>query len=254
MDFTKLGQDFLNLVITNAPTYLKAIILLWVGFKIANVVSGVLRKIFTVQKFDETLGNFLSSMIGWVIKIFVIIAVAGTLGIETTSFAAALGGSFLAIGVALQGTISHIASGFMILIFRPFKVGDTIVAQGHTGKVREIQLFSTIITTADNQTIIIPNGALSSGTTQNITFQPERRVDLSFTVNGTNFDEAKSSLTKAVGGHAQIKSIEIVPTAISAGSVTFAVRAWTSTDNHADVNAYILEAVKKASEQGLLSI
>lgn len=253
-------QDLIKALIEKAvhsgPSILLALVTLVIGFKISSSIGKLVFKIMEANKMDATIRSFASSMVSIGIKIFVIISAAATLGIETTSFAAALGGAFLAIGVALQGTIGHIASGFMILIFRPFKVGDTIVAQGFTGKVREIQLFSTILTTADNQTVIIPNGALSSGTTQNVTFQDKRRVDLSFTVNGMGFDESKQRFLDILKANPLIlqEGTDVVVTAITGGSVTFALRAWTATSNYDAVQAYILENVKKAAEKGTLAI
>lgn len=252
----ELIKALIEKAVHSGPSILLALVTLIVGFKISSAVGKVIFKIMEANKMDATIRSFASSMVSMGIKIFVIISAAATLGIETTSFAAALGGAFLAIGVALQGTIGHIASGFMILIFRPFKVGDTIVAQGFTGKVREIQLFSTILTTADNQTVIIPNGALSSGTTQNITFQEKRRVDLSFTVSGMTFDEAKQRFFDIIKANPLIlqDGSDIVVTAITGGSITFAVRAWTATPNYDAVHAYILENVKKAAEKGTLAL
>jgi len=255
MELPKILEIITTKVVESGPSVLLAIVTLYIGFKLSNLVRALVLKATQANGTDISVSTFLASMAGTVVKIFMIITAASTLGIQTTSFAAALGGSFLAIGVALQGTIAHVAAGFMILVFRPFKVGDIIVAQGFTGRVREIQLFCTILTTSDNQTIIIPNGALSSGTTQNATYQERRRVDVPCTINGLNFDEAKAKLAAILAGSSLIlEGSEPVVTGIAAGAVTFSVRAWTATENFDKVNAYLLEAIKKASEAGSIAI
>ena len=129
------------------------------------------------RKFDAALQSFLGSMIGIVLKILVVITALGTLGIETTSFVAILGAASLAIGMALSGTLANFAGGVLILIFKPYKVGDLIEAQGHLGTVKEIQIFVTILSTPESKTVIIPNGAISNGNITNYATEGKIHVD-----------------------------------------------------------------------------
>lgn len=129
------------------------------------------------RKFDAALQSFLGSMIGIVLKILIVITALGTLGIETTSFVAILGAASLAIGMALSGTLANFAGGVLILIFKPYKVGDLIEAQGHLGTVKEIQIFVTILSTPESKTVIIPNGAISNGNITNYATEGKIRVD-----------------------------------------------------------------------------
>ena len=134
------------------------------------------------SKYEDTLKKFLLNLISWTLKVVLIISVLGTLGVETTSFAAILASAGLAVGLALQGSLSNFAGGVLIMIFKPFKAGDYIEAQGLAGSVKEIEIFTTKLTTPDNKEIIIPNGTLSNGNITNYSSQPTRRVDLSFGV------------------------------------------------------------------------
>ena len=147
------------------------------------------------QNYDPALQSFLGSLIGMVLKVLVVISALGTLGIEMTSFVAILGAAGLAIGMALSGTLQNFAGGVMILIFKPFKVGDWIDAQGHSGTVNEIQIFNTILKSPDNKTIIIPNGGLSTGSMVNYSTEPRRRVDWTVGIGyGDDADKAKEVL------------------------------------------------------------
>ncbi len=169
-----------------------AIVVLIVGLWIIKLIMKGIKKTMDKKEMDESLKPFLLSMIGILLKIMLVISVLTMVGIQMTSFIAILGAAGLAVGLALSGTLQNFAGGVMILIFKPFKAGDFIDAQGYMGVVNEIQIFITILTTPDNKTVIIPNGGLSTGAVVNYSAQETRRVDWSFGIAyGDDFDKAK---------------------------------------------------------------
>lgn len=154
-----------------------AVVILIIGLWVVKLVQNGIRKALDKKGTDASLKGFTLSLTGMALKVMLIIAVISQLGVETTSFIAVLGAAGLAVGMALSGTLQNFAGGAMILIFKPFKSGDVIEAQGYTGAVSEIQIFNTILKTPDNKTIIIPNGGLSTGSLVNYSTEPKRRVD-----------------------------------------------------------------------------
>ncbi len=182
--------------------------------------------------------------------LLLIIAIVSMLGIETSSFVALFAGAGMAIGMAMSGTLSNFAGGVMILLFKPFKVGDYIIAQGYEGKVKEIQIFNTILVSVDNKTIIIPNGGLSTGSLQNVTAQPYRRVDLSFDfAYGTDFDEVQKAIADIQARCPEIikEPIEGEPVTapwqglakLGESGVTIATRSWCKSSDYFAVAGYM---------------
>ncbi|HCK22165.1 MAG TPA: mechanosensitive ion channel protein, partial [Bacteroidetes bacterium] len=161
-----------------------------------------------------------------------------------------LGALAFAIGMALHGNLSHMAAGIMVLFFKPFKVGDFIVAQGYSGTVREIQIFNTILNTLDNRIIIIPNGAITSGPIENLSANPERKVPMTFSISyAGNIDNARKVIKEVVEGCPQIiqtKETDILVSQLADSSVNFAVRPWCKTEDYWDVYFYMHEHIKKA--------
>lgn len=195
------GESAVHTISGYAVTFCKniivALIIYFVGKWLVRKLVSLIEKLLTKRKVEPSLKGFLSSVIQVCLWGLLIIAIISVLGIETSSFVALFTGAGMAIGMAMSGTLSNFAGGVMILLFKPFKVGDYIKAQGYEGKVREIQIFNTILTTFDNRTIIIPNGGLSTGSMENVSKQKYRRVDLSFDfAYGTDFEVVK----KAVAG------------------------------------------------------
>ena len=182
------------MAIEYGPKLLLAIVVLLVGLWIIKRVVNLLNKGFETGDTDPTLAKFLGNMFSIIFKALLFISVAGMVGIETTSFIAILGAAGLAIGLALQGSLSNFAGGVLILMFRPYKVGDFVDAQGVMGTVSEIQIFNTIIRTGDNKVIIVPNGAISNGIITNFSAEDTRRVDFVFGI-GYNDDIAKAKET-----------------------------------------------------------
>lgn len=225
-------------------------LLVWIiGSFIINKAVNLLRNIMEKRNIDPSLRPFLLSLINATLKVLLLLAVASTLGMEVTSFVAILSAAAFAVGLALQGGLGNFAGGVMILIFKPFKVGDVISAQGYTGKVHEIQIFNTILFTLDNQTIIIPNGPLSNGPIQNMTMQPTRRVDMTFGIGyGDDIDKARAAIFKVLRTCPEIMDVEETPVVVKAladSSVNFAVRPLCKTEDYWTVHSYMLENIKK---------
>jgi small conductance mechanosensitive channel len=166
------------------PKMMGALIVFIVGLWAVSWLTKIIRKAMMARGFDESLQSFLASMIGVTLKVMLLVTVAGMLGIQTTSFVAILGAAGLAVGLALQGSLSNFAGGVLTLIFKPYKVGDVIETLGQNGEVKEIQIFNTILLTGDNKTVILPNGAVSNGTIINYSRHGNLRVSLHLVVDG----------------------------------------------------------------------
>jgi small conductance mechanosensitive channel len=200
----------------------------------------------------------LANLTNWALKIVLIIVVLGTLGVETTSFAAILAAAGLAIGLALQGSLANFAGGVLIMLFKPMKIGDLIEAQGEIGVVKEIEIFTTRLIGLSNKEIIIPNGALSNGNIINYTTQGTRRVDLVFGVSyDADIKQAKDLLINLLLSHPKIlkepvPSVNVIELADS--SVNFAVRPWCKSDDYWAVYFEITESAKEALEAAGIEI
>ena len=218
---------------------LGALAFLFIGFWVSKLIVKALRKMMVRKNSDPGLISFVCSLANIALKIMIIISVMGMVGIQMTSFIAVLGAAGIAIGMALQGTLSNFASGVMILIFKPYKVDDYIEAQGVAGVVKEIQIFNTIITTVDNKTIIVPNSALATNLLTNYSKQDKRRVDWTVGVTyGTDFKVARDSIMRILEADSRILKdpapfISIIELADS--SVNIVVRAWVNTPDYWDV-------------------
>lgn len=252
-------SEIIDLIISVGINLLIAIVILFVGFKLAGIISRSLGNILEKRNSDIGLVTFLKSFISIVIKLLTIITVFTQLGVEMTSFVAILGAAGFAIGMAFSGTLSNLAGGVMILLFKPFKVEDFIEAQGETGIVKEIQIFHTIMNTTDNKTIIIPNGPLSNGNITNYTMQEIRRVDFSFGfAYGEDYQLAKKVLMDLYLNHPKVlKDPEpfIGLGELADSSVNVTVRLWTKVEDYWDVYFYMNEKVyEKFNETEGLSI
>lgn len=253
----ELLQTFYTLCITYGPQVILAVVTLIIGLWVINKFSRSLQTNLT-SKVDATLGQFVSSILSVILKMVLLISVASMIGIETTSFIAVLGAAGLAVGLALQGSLANFAGGVVILLFKPFKIGDVIEAQGYIGTVSSIQIFNTILKTADNRIVIIPNGALSSSSMVNINQEPTRRVDLSFGIGYTDdIDQAKDLLkTIAQNDDRVLKDPApmIVVAELADSSVNFTVRLWVNTSDYWGVFFTMQEQVKKQFDDQNISI
>src|SRR5690606_34467784 len=178
----KYIESIQGLIITYGARVVLAIVVLLVGLWLIGKVVKTMGNVMIKRNADPSLIPFLLSITGVLLKVMLVISVIGMIGVETTSFIAALGAAGLAIGMALSGTLQNFAGGVIILILKPFRVGHYIDALGHNGTVREIQIFHTILKTPDNKTIILPNGALSAGAMINFSTEETRRVDMVFRI------------------------------------------------------------------------
>jgi len=232
----------------NGPHVIMALVIFVVGRWIAKWATGMAQKGFRKAGVESTLRRFLGKLIYYALLAGVIIAAAGELGIETTSFLAIIGAAGLAIGLALKDSLSNFASGVMLILFRPFKVDDVVTAGGVTGKVQQIDIFSTIILTPDNQRIIIPNSGITAGVITNINAEETRRVDL---VVGIGYDDdirlAKMTLEELVKADARILSDPAPAIAVAEladSSVNLIVRPWVKTEDYWDVRLNLTESIK----------
>jgi small conductance mechanosensitive channel len=234
------------------------ILILVIGLWIAGMITNGVKKVMQKRGLDPALQSFLGSMLGITLKVLVVISALGTLGVEMTSFVAILGAAGLAVGMALSGTLQNFAGGVMILIFKPFKVGDWIEAQGYSGTVNEIQIFNTILKSPDNKTIIIPNGGLSTGSMINYSTEPRRRVDWTVGIGyGDDADKAKEVLLGMLNDDNRVLKDPapfIAVSALADSSVNFTVRAWVEAPNYWGVFFDLNERVYKEFDKHGLNI
>lgn len=227
----------------------------WLVNKVVAVLGKVLRK---VKGMDETLIKFLENIVYYALMIVVLLTALGKLGVETTSFLAILGAAGLAIGLALKDSLGNFASGVMIILFKPFKVGDVVTAAGVTGSVTEVGIFNSIFTTPDNQKIIIPNGAITSASITNINANDTRRIDLLIGI-GYNDDikKAKDVLNSIVTENEKVlidKGITVAVSELADYSVNFVVRAWVNTPDYWDVKFALTETIKTTFDKEGITI
>lgn len=241
------SPDFYDFILSIGINLIVAVVVLFVGFKLANILSRATATILDKRDSDPGLKSFLKSLISNLVKLLTVITVFTQLGVEMTSFIAILGAAGFAIGMAFSGTLSNLAGGVMVLVFKPFKVGEFIEAQGETGTVKEIQIFHTILLTPDNKTIIIPNGPLSNGNLTNYTRQPTRRVDFTFGFGyGEDLKLAKKTIMEIIKSHPKVLEDPapfIALAELGDSSVNLTVRIWLNKEDYWDVFFYINENV-----------
>ena len=227
----------------------------WVVNKIVDILGTVLRK---VKGMDETLIKFLENIVYYALMIIVLLTALGKLGVETTSFLAILGAAGLAIGLALKDSLGNFASGVMIILFKPFKVDDTVTAGGVTGTVKEVGIFNSIFVTADNQKIIVPNGAITSGSITNVNAYETRRIDLIIGIGyKDDIKKAKEVLTNVATSNEKIlvdKGISVVVSELATSSVNFTINVWVKTSDYSEVKFYLLENIKLSFDNEGISI
>lgn len=239
-----------DMALSFAPKIIGAVLVYIIGSfiirRLANMVSTVMNR----KNYDKSLQGFLISLMKVMLNIMLILSIASMIGIDITSFAALLAGAGLAIGAALNGSLGNLAGGVMILIFKPFKVGDIIEAQGVTGSVTEQGVFATTILTGDNKTIIIPNGPLSTGVITNYNTHGNLRVDLNIAIAlDQDIDIARTVATAAMLSHPKVLKTpapEVSVLKIADGMCTLAIRPYTVQADYWDVYFGVQELVKKA--------
>jgi len=244
------------LIMTYAPKVLLAIITLIVGMWLINRFVNVLDS--KLGKKDPTLNKFLCGLINAILKILLLVSVASMIGIATTSFIAVIGAAGLAVGLALQGSLGNFAGGVLILIFKPFKVGDTIEAQGFLGAVDEISILYTIVNTFDNRRVVIPNGSLSNATLVNVSIYDKRRCDMTFGIGyDDDIDKAKGILKQLMEEDERSLSDpapRICVGSLGDSSVNLMFRVWVATDDLWPYYWDMQEKVKKTFDAADITI
>lgn len=253
--YAQKGIDF---AFEHGPRVVGAFVVLIIGLYVAKVIEKVSSKMMRRSKVEESLLTFVRGLLGALLKTLVVITFLGMIGVQVTSFIAILGAVGLAVGMALSGTLQNFAGGVMILLFKPFKVGDLIDAQGHLGNVKEIKIFVTVLLTPDNKTVIIPNGPLSNGDLTNYTTEGKIRVDLEMGISYSgNIKTAKAALLEVMNAHPKVLQdpapfVGVV--GLGDSSVNLAVRPYSAPQDYWEVYFDIYEAGKLALDAAKVEI
>ena len=258
INIDKIIETITYWITTYSVKILAAILIFIIGKWLAGKLSRLITKLLEKNKVDATLINFLESIIYYTLLMVVVIAVAGQLGINTTSFLTIVGAAGLAIGLALKDSLANFASGVMLIMFRPFGVGDFVNAGGVSGNVVSIALFNTILNTPDNQRVIVPNSGITSNVITNVTANDTRRVDL---VIGIGYDDdikkAKAILDKIIKEESRVldtPKTKIAVSELADSSVNFVVRPWVKTSEYWDVYFDLTEKIKITFDDEGISI
>jgi len=247
-----------NAVLDYSPKIISAFVILIVGIYAIRLVTRLIKKIMIKRELDPTLTKFLADILIWALRILLFIAFISKLGVETSSFVAILGAMGLAVGLSLQGSLSNFAGGMLIILFKPFKVGDTIEAQGQIATVLEIQIFVTKLVTANNQTIFIPNGILSNGTIINYSTQGQRRADLTIAISyETDIKKAKEIIAEVMRSNPKVLSNpapEVGVKNLTDNAIQLAVRPWAKNEDFGAVFSETLENCKLAFDAAGITI
>jgi len=251
-------DNLLNLAYQMGLTALYALIVLYIGLRVIKYLVKIIDKAFQKSDMDKTVRLFLESLIRMALKVLLLVTVASMMGVKMTTFITLIGAMGLAIGLALQGSLSNFAGGVLILVLKPFVVDDFIDGGGHMGVVKKITIFYTYITTLDNKEIVIPNGILSNGSITNYSANKMRRVDLVFGVGyESSTSEVKAILNKVIAAHDLIVSNPEPFVRMSAhgdSAVEFTVRVWCDASDYWTVHFDLLEQVKDAFDEANINI
>lgn len=245
-------------ILAYAPTFVSALIVLVLGLWIVKIIKNAFSKMMNKSKLDAALSKFLMSFIDILLKVILAITVLSMLGVEMTSFIAVLAAAGFAVGLALQGSLANFAGGVLILLFKPFKVGDFIESQGLMGTVNAIQVFNTILKTPDNKTVIIPNGPLSNSNITNFSKEPTRRVDMVFGISyDSDLKKAKKLLEKIVFSDKRVlknPSPMVVVSELADSSVNLSIRVWAKKEDYWGLFFDMQEKVKLEFDKNKISI
>jgi small conductance mechanosensitive channel len=233
-------QEMINTLVVNLTdlglTLLKALAIYIIGKFIIKILNKVIRNILEKRHVEPSIKSFVCSLVNVLLTILLIISVIGALGVQTTTFAALLASAGVAVGMALSGNLANFAGGLIILLFRPFKVGDFIEYGATSGTVKEIQIFHTVMNTGDNKVVYVPNGSLSSGSVTNYSREDKRRIDWTYGVEyGSDFETVKAAILEVIKSDSRILSDPepmIVLTDLADSSVNILVRVWVGTGDY----------------------
>ena len=253
-----LWNQLSDLLSTFGISLFIALCILVIGRQVVKVLIKVINSALERSKTEDTVRIFVTNLLNTLLMIVVFIAAINQLGIETTSIIADLGAAGLAIGLALQGSLSNFAAGILIVIYRPYKVGDYIQADSHLGTVLDIQIFSTVLKTPDYKLVVVPNGSIMNGSIVNFSHQAERRVDIIASCSyDDDIDKVKSVLADILSNDERILSEpkpRIALSELADSSVNFIVRPWVKNADYLDVYYSLLEEIKKRFDQEGISI
>ncbi|RBQ32475.1 mechanosensitive ion channel protein MscS [Arcobacter sp. FW59] len=254
-----IPDNIIEIVSSHIFSLILALVIFFVGKWLVNKIVKILGKMLRkVDDIDETLVKFLENIVYYAFITVVILAALNKLGVETTSFLAIIGAAGLAIGLALKDSLGNFASGVMIVLFKPFRVGDSVIAGGVTGTVTEVTIFNTVFLTADNQKIIVPNSSITSGSITNVNVNDTRRIDI---VVGISYDDsikqAKDILTDIINENSKIlkgKAIGISVSELATSSVNLTINVWVKTPDYGSVKAELLESIKTTFDEAGITI
>ncbi len=247
-----------ELLINYAVNIVAAIVILIIGLIVARVVSGAVSRVMQLRGIDITVSDFLSAMVRYAIIAFTLIAVLGRIGVQTTSVIAVLGAAGLAVGLALQGSLSNLAAGVLLVIFRPFRAGEYVDLGGAAGTVTQVQIFSTTLRTVDDKIIVIPNGKVIAGNIINTSREPNRRTEIIVGVAyDADIDVVKKVLGDIIAADKRImhdKGVTVRLNEMAASTLNFVVRVWTTNGDATEVNWDLLENFKRALDANNIGI
>lgn len=254
----QLKDMALQMAVQYAPKLALAVLTLVIGWSLIKFVLKLVQKALMLRAVDPTLAPFLNSVVGWGLKVVLLISVASMVGIQTTSFVAVMGAAGLAVGLALQGSLANFAGGVLILMFRPYRVGDVIQAQGEVGEVKEIQIFTTIMVNAQNRRVIIPNGPLANGNIINLTAEPHVRVDtvvgISYSADMKKARDLLLGMVKEIPGVLAEPEPVVAVTALGPSSVDLIVRPFCKPSDYWSVHFATVEGTKRTLDAAGISI
>ena len=249
-----IPNNIVEVIASHVFSFIVALLIFFIGKWIVNKIVTILGKVLRkINGIDETSVKFLENIVYYALLTVVIIAALNKLGIATTSFLAILGAAGLAIGLALKDSLGNFASGVMIVIFKPFKVGDSVVAGGVTGTVTEVTIFNTVFLTADNQKIIVPNSSITGGSITNVNANDTRRVDIIVGISyEDNIKHAKEVLANIINENSKVlkdKSVGINVTELADSSVNITINVWVKSSDFASAKAELLESIKTTFDE-----
>lgn len=258
VDWAAMYAEFQTLGVGFGIKIIAAIAIFYVGRMVARLVTRGIRKLMTSQEVDKILESFVSNLIYWALMAFVIIAAISQIGVQTSSLIALIGAAGLAVGLALQGSLANFAAGVLIVMFRPYRVGDFVEAAGIAGSVVQVQILTTLLKTPDNKDIIVPNSQIMSGIITNYSANDTRRVDLVIGISyDDDIDQARDTIQKLVDADDRIlkdPACVIAVSELADSSVNFVVRPWTRTTDYWPVRFDLTEAIKKRFDKENITI
>lgn len=260
-DLTQIGtyaNTFLQILIDYSPKLISAFIILFAGLYVIRLVNRFITSLMIKRDLDPTLTRFLADILIWVLRVILFVSFISKLGIETSSFVAILGAMGLAVGLSLQGSLSNFAGGMLIILFKPFRVHDVIEAQGVTGTVSEIQIFVTKLLTGNNQTVFVPNGALSNGNIINYSLEKIRRANLTIAISyDTNIKLAKDIITKVLDSNPHVlktPEAEVYVKILTDTAIQLSIKPWATNNDYDNVCSDTLQDCKEAFDLAGITI